>query len=235
MQPATRVSRATERARVRDRFGLVLLLLLVTVVVSIAAADESWVRLGATLVLGIAVVIALLASGAAQNAIRIGVAVTVLVVVAAVGGSFAEGDVETSVLAICGLLLTTTTMAAIGRRIRMHAEISGLTVLGALCIYVLLGLTFAYVYELIGAVGTVPFFASGTDGTRSEYVYFSFITMATVGFGDLVAAGGVGRAAAALEGIVGQIYLVTAVAALVGNLGRPRHDLPQDRDATPEA
>lgn len=235
MRPATRVSQATERARVRDRFGLVLLLLLVTVVVSIAAEDESWVGLGATLVLGIAVVIALLASGAAQSAIRIGVAITVVVVVAAVGGSFAGGEVETSVLAICGLLLTTTTMAAIGRRIRMHAEISGLTVLGALCIYVLLGLTFAYVYELIGAVGTEPFFASGTDGTRSEYVYFSFITMATVGFGDLVAAGGVGRAAAALEGIVGQIYLVTAVAALVGNLGRPRHDLPQDRDATPQA
>jgi hypothetical protein len=60
-------------------------------------------------------------------------------------------------------------------------------------------------------------------------VYFSFVTMATVGYGDLLAQGGVGRALAVTEGILGQVYLVTAVAALVGNLGR-RHATLQQAD-----
>jgi hypothetical protein len=53
-------------------------------------------------------------------------------------------------------------------------------------------------------------------------MYFSFITMATVGYGDLTPIGGLGRALAVMEGMLGQIYLVTAVAALVGNLGYTR-------------
>ena len=53
-------------------------------------------------------------------------------------------------------------------------------------------------------------------------MYFSFITMATVGYGDLTPQGGLGRALAVTEGLFGQIYLVTAVAALVGNIGRAR-------------
>lgn len=217
-----------ERARVRDRYGLVLMLLLATVVVSIAAPDRTWVSLIATATLGVSVVIALLASGANRGAVKVGVAMALLVVLAAVGGSFAEEDTSSAVMSAAGLALTVTTIGAIGRRIRMHAEISGLTVLGAVCIYVLLGLTFAYAYELIGALGSEPFFASGVSGARSEYVYFSFITMATVGYGDLTAAGDLGRAVATLEGIAGQIYLVTAVAALIGNLGRPRRNLTED-------
>jgi hypothetical protein len=60
-------------------------------------------------------------------------------------------------------------------------------------------------------------------------MYFSFITMATVGYGDLTPQGSLGRALAVTEGLFGQIYLVTAVAALVGNLGRTRAPR-QERD-----
>ena len=111
-------------------------------------------------------------------------------------------------------------MGAVARRIWLHVDISLITVLGALCIYVLLGLSFAFVFEAVGDLGSQPFFASQERGMRSDYVYFSFITMATVGYGDLTPQGGLGRALAVTEGLLGQIYLVTAVAALVGNLGR---------------
>ena len=70
-------------------------------------------------------------------------------------------------------------------------------------------------------------------GTRSDYTYFSFVTMATVGYGDLTAQGGVGRAFAVTEGLLGQIYLVTTVAALVGNLGYTRtmkEETPSERE-----
>ena len=132
-------------------------------------------------------------------------------------------------LALTTLLLALATMGAIARRLWQHAEISVLTVLGALCIYVLLGMSFGFVFEAVGNLGSQPFFASQETGTRSDYMYFSFITMASVGYGDLTPQGSLGRALAVTEGLFGQIYLVTAVAALVGNLGRTRASR-QERD-----
>ena len=131
--------------------------------------------------------------------------------------SHAGGDAR-KYLSITSLLLTLLAMGAIGRRLRLHAEIDMLTVLGAVCLYVLLGLTFAF--ECVGEFGSRPFFTAHEAGTRSDYTYFSFTTITTVGYGDLTAGGGIVRALAITEGLVGQIYLVTAVAALVGNLGR---------------
>ena len=58
--------------------------------------------------------------------------------------------------------------------------------------------------------------------------------MATVGYGDLTAEGGIGRALAVTEGLLGQIYLVTTVAALVDNLGRTRTLLEEIDAGVPE-
>jgi hypothetical protein len=51
-------------------------------------------------------------------------------------------------------------------------------------------------------------------------VYFSYTTLATIGYGDFTAASSLGRMIAVSEGLVGQLYLVSAVALLVGNVGR---------------
>ena len=55
-----------------------------------------------------------------------------------------------------------------------------------------------------------------------DYLYFSFITMTTVGYGELVPGPDSIRMLAVTEALVGQIFLVTALALLVGNLGRHR-------------
>ena len=65
-------------------------------------------------------------------------------------------------------------------------------------------------------------FASGTDGTQNARVYFSFTTLTTTGFGDYTAANRGGRALAVLEMLLGQLYLVTVIGLLVGNLRRQR-------------
>jgi len=106
------------------------------------------------------------------------------------------------------------------------------TVLGAICIYVLLGLLWAFVYSAIGAIRSQPFFAQTQDATSAQYVYFSFVTLTTVGYGDLTAVGNFGRACAALEALLGQIYLVTVVALLVSNLGRRRGAAPAASDSS---
>lgn len=167
-------------------------------------------------------IVAMVASGAQPKVVRAGLTLAVMGIGASITIALTQAGDGRGYLAVTSVLLTVLAMAAIVRRVRMHAEISLLTVLGAVCFYVLLGLTFAFVYESIGEFGSQPFFASEDAGTRSDYVYFSFITMATVGYGDLTAQGGLGKALAVTEGLLGQIYLVTAVAALVGNLGRAR-------------
>ena len=202
---------------------MVLFLLVLAVFFSIAVPEGPWALLLTTVVLATALSIAMLVSGVQPKVVRAWLGVAVLGVgVSVLIALTQETRTAGGYLAITSLVVTAATIGAIARRIWQHVEISVLTVLGAVCVYVLIGLSFAFAYEVVGAFGSQPFFASQEAGTRSEYVYFSFITMATVGYGDLAAQGGLGRALAVTEGLLGQIYLVTAVAALVSNVSRAR-------------
>ncbi len=62
--------------------------------------------------------------------------------------------------------------------------------------------------------------AQGTDGTRSLRLYFSFVTLATLGYGDYTPAGSLGRTLAVVEALFGQLYLVTVIAVLVSRMRR---------------
>ena len=92
--------------------------------------------------------------------------------------------------------------------------------MGALCIYVLLGMLWAFGYGAIGAFESGPFFAEQATANVSDFLYFSFVTLTTVGYGDLTAAGGLGRAIAVVEALFGQLYLVTVVALVVSRMAR---------------
>jgi hypothetical protein len=212
-----------ERTKIEGRFGVVLLLLIIAVFFLISAPSGVWVQLLITVVLAVNLSIAMLASSVRPKLVQLWLGVAVLGVGASIFIAITqEPRAASGYLAITSLLLTLLTTGAIVRRLWRQAEISLITVLGAVCIYVLLGLNFAFVFEAVGELGSQPFFASQETGTRSDYVYFSFITMETLGYGDLTAQGGLGRALAVTEGLFGQIYLVTAIAALVTNLGRAR-------------
>ena len=202
---------------------MVLLLLVTAVFFSISAPDVPWAFLLTTVILAANLSVAMWASSVRPRVMRAWLAVAVLGIGASIFIAITqETRVASGYLAITSLLLTLSTIGAIARRLWLHSEISLLTVLGAVCIYVLVGLSFAFVFETVGDLGSQPFFASQERGTRSDYVYFSFITMATIGYGDLTPQGDLARALAVTEGLFGQIYLVTAVAALVSKLGRAR-------------
>jgi hypothetical protein len=100
-------------------------------------------------------------------------------------------------------------------------QINAQSVIGVISIYLLLGLLFTFAYTAIALLGDGPFFAQDTDGTLGVRVYFSFVTLATLGYGDFTPAGEAGRMLAVTEAIAGQLYLVTVVAVVVGRL-RPR-------------
>jgi hypothetical protein len=113
------------------------------------------------------------------------------------------------------------------RELRATRQVRVQAVMGVLSLYILVGMLFAFVYGAIDHFGDAPFFANGGTATVSHCLYFSFITLATVGYGDFVAGTDLGHTLAIFEALIGQIYLVTVVSVIVSNLGRPaRPDRP---------
>jgi hypothetical protein len=91
----------------------------------------------------------------------------------------------------------------------------------ALCIYLLLGLAFAFVYDAIvrldpGALSGVSVDAVGERGGISGLIYFSFVTLTTLGYGDVTPVTANARNFVVLEALLGQVVLVVLVARLVG-------------------
>jgi hypothetical protein len=123
-----------------------------------------------------------------------------------------------------GLVLAIAGAVAVLHRIGGKLRIDATTVYGAMSVYLLIGLSYGYLYQLIALTESHPFFA-GNHGTLYpvDYIYFSFITITTVGYGDFTPAGRVGEMIAASEAVIGQLYLVSVVGLVVGNFGRQRN------------
>jgi hypothetical protein len=115
-------------------------------------------------------------------------------------------------------LLTVATIATVALGVVDQGEANVQAVTGAVCVYLLIGMLFVFLYGVLAALGSGDFFAQGTDGTRSLRLYFSFVTLATVGYGDYTAAGELARTLAVVEALVGQLYLVTVIAVLVSRM-----------------
>jgi hypothetical protein len=117
-------------------------------------------------------------------------------------------------------LLVTATLPITLSRVLRHRRVTHETVLGALCSYVLVGLLFAFLYLAVDDFRSASFFVQAGAHQQSEYVYFSFVTLTTLGFGDLSPSVGLPQALTALEALFGQVFLVTLVARLVTLWGR---------------
>jgi Ion channel len=199
------------------RFGVVLLLLLMTFVVLMTGSTSAWTRPLTVVLTGATLLAALLAADVSLRVRRI---VAVAVAIAAIA-SLALVGLGRSGEAIEGILdamLVVFAPIAIARSVYRRRVIDVRTILAALCVYVLLGMLWAFVYTAVGNIGSTNFFAQAVEPTSADYLYFSFITQLTVGYGDLTAAGNLGRSFAVLEALLGQIYLVTIVAVLVSRL-----------------
>jgi hypothetical protein len=132
------------------------------------------------------------------------------VVVILQGQTQADGGIV-----LLAAVLVLSTPFAIGWRNLKHTTVTGETIMGALSVYVLIGLIFATLDYGFQLAANRPFFAQAGLHGPSDFVYFSYITMATVGYGDLTPATGLPRTSAALEALMGQIFLVVLVARLV--------------------
>ena len=216
---ATRGGRLTNRLEGRDDYGIVLLLILATIIT--ISLGQGWIgQFVGVCLSGFTLLFVLHTSDARRRSFR-GASVVVAIAVAGAALSLLVGYEEGAAAAgLVGLLLAFAAPLVILRRIAKSPTITVRIVLGALAIYLLLGLTYAYLYPVIHYITREPFIVQTAAPESEDYVYFSYVTLTTVGYGDFTAATSVGRMIAVSEALGGQLYLVSAVALLVGNIGR---------------
>jgi len=202
-----------------ERYGFLLVLLIVDVGIFFTVpAGRWWGFLGvpfvaATLVLG------LYTTQVSRRALIVAwVAAFSAIGLALVGALLRTTSFQGIAYLMMGLLIVSTPVLIL-RRLLSHAQVSVQTILGAICVYILIGLVFAFVFIGVNGVSSQPFLAQGPDDQPQTYVYLSYITLATVGYGDYTPAGNLPRALCVFEAVMGQIFLVTTVARLVSLYG----------------
>jgi hypothetical protein len=214
-----------DRFRAKESYGLLLAMIVLSLVAA-ATSERFWGGSGLAVTLqGGVLLFALWTSRSGRWALRLALVLVPVMVVASAAVSESTADDAAAAIALTSAVLAFAAIAAIARRLAQHPRVDSATILGALSIYLLLGTTFAAVYKLTGAVSSDPFFVNG-PAQGIDYLYFSFVTLTTTGYGDLTAAGDVGRMLAVTEALLGQLYLVSVVAFVIGNVGRGRRPKP---------
>ena len=105
------------------------------------------------------------------------------------------------------------------KQVATDPVISTNRIIGAIAVYLLLGVLWAVAYKIteIGWPGSFGGFDADTGREwASEWMYFSFVTMTTLGYGDIGPLSPIARLLAYMQAIVGQLYIATLVAGLVG-------------------
>jgi hypothetical protein len=225
MEPASGANRPLPGERLRGSgYGLVLVLILVTLGLQLAATDSEAVRVATIAMQSATLLAAFHVSGVPLWMFHAAVGATVIACLSVAGVLIGSGSLDEAATRAVGLLLVLVAPAAIVMGAARHFRASGgvtlTTMFAVLCIYLLLGMAFAYVFGIAGAIQSEPFFAAAQAENQSDFLYFSFTTLTTTGYGDFTAGTDFGRSLAITEALIGQIYLVTLVALIVGNMGR---------------
>ncbi len=212
--------------------AVVLPLTLATIIVTPLIGDSRWGALVSVALIGGGALISLGRSGVRAGIRHPALAIVVLAMLTVATAGSAEDPTTPSATAHASPLQVTTlvlfalllllTPALVVLRLLMRPRITLDTVAGALTAYLQVGIFFAALFRLSDLLDGGDFFSQGPHPV-SAFQYFSFVTLTTVGYGDLTPASSTGQLLASLEALTGQLFLVSVVALVVGNLGR---DLP---------
>lgn len=213
------------------RYGALLAAILASFAVQGIAEPGKIEQVVVSALLGATLLLALWAANVRPRFMRGALIIATLVVIASIVES-ANGNIDGSATRLADMLLVTLAPPAIVvgvvRSMRTRQRVTVTAVFGVLCLYILLGMFFAFTYGAIDHIDGA-FFAQNVKATVAKCLYFSFTTLTTVGYGDLTARSNLGHTLSSGEALLGQIYLVTIVSVIVGNLGRIRPMQQQER------
>lgn len=206
------------RLRAAHSYRSVLVLVAATFVFASVAGDADWTDSVLLMLECVMLVLAVWTAGLARWSSRALIAILSGTSILAIARLLVDSQRIAGIAGLATGVLIVATIVAIAVGVIDQDEVNAHSVTGAVCIYLLFGLLFLFVYSAIALLGSGPFFAQGTDGTRALRLYFSYVTLATLGYGDYTPAGDLGHTVAVLEALVGQLYLVTVLALLVSRL-----------------
>ncbi len=219
-----------KRRRVRPDFAWLLCMILCILIVS-GFEDRYTLIWAAGIFLKIAIfVLALHVSDVGRKFFLAAVSLALILAGASVPARMYHGGLEVLVLVAWSamlLLVPVSILRKVGREFTKEG-VDLEVVLGALCAYLFIGAYFAFLYDVMANLSKSPFFAQpGADG-KLNYLYFSFITLTTTGYGDISPAFGPGRMIAVTEAVIGQLYLVSVVAIVVSAYGKRKKSPSQE-------
>jgi hypothetical protein len=130
---------------------------------------------------------------------------------------FVENKYVVIVGTLCGVVFFAYMIVNILLFIYKQDEVTRDLIVGAAVVYLLMAMMWTFIYKVVEMASPGSFTISATDiHERLRFTYFSLVTITTLGYGDIVPTTGLASALATLEAVVGQLYLVTTVAWLVG-------------------
>jgi len=229
-----------DEARYLDRFGLLLLVTAIAVI-TLSLIDvgrsrddlaSAVAQLTVTIFVGATLLLALQASGVrprfqliANAVIGLGIVASLAIVVLQAVGISDPRDLGPR--SIVWTVLSVFAPILVIRRVVQHRRATLQTLLGAVSAYLLIALAFNFSFLVISAFGG-PFF--GSEEPTTSFMYFSLVTLTTLGYGDLAAAEPIGRLMSTIEAVIGQVYLVTFVAMIVGLMVAQARHADADHD-----
>jgi len=209
--------------RMTNAFGLVLLLVIGTYVLASLTRYSGWSAVAITAIACLGAVAALGSSGVRPAFVRGAAAIGLAAAGLAAAGAIAGDDGFLGAAALIQMLLLIVASGVVLRAVLSESEVNFRTILGAISVYLIFGLLFTSLYVTIDRLQAGAFFLSEAGSHTGDYIFFSFTTLTTTGYGNLVPAAQPGKMFAGLEMLFGQIFLVTLIAGLV-SLWRPRRD-----------
>jgi voltage-gated potassium channel Kch len=203
---------------IRERYGLVLSLILVGYVLS--GVESSRFLIAVNSLLWVALLLTTLWSpGVPKRLRRIGSAATILVLLTTLSLGFVSSELADGWRLILLGIAQFAALLAILNRVSRHRQVTFQTVMGGVAAYALIAFVMAALYHGMDLL-TDTTFLNGVV-SDSDYVYFSFVTLTTVGYGDITAATDIAKRLVVVEAFVGQVFLVALVARLVSLWGAP--------------
>lgn len=205
-----------------DRFLPVFALLVLALAFATFVEESRLARAVVSLAVVVAVLATLRATGVAPRRMRAMFVLSGALAVVVVASEVADATAVKIVAALGIAAVLVHAAFNLVRRIFERPEVGVQQVVAALATYVETALAFSFTYLGVARAMGQDFFSDGIAGQMSDFVYFSVVTITTLGYGDLTPATDLGRSLVMLETLIGQILLVVLVAYLVGRIGTRR-------------
>ncbi len=209
----------TAMIKASDSYALLLGLLLVDYFILAAFTTTRLLALVRVPLIALTLLLALRTSHASPRVVKWARVAVIVIIAGAILFAINGERIEIGIVSLLVGVLLVMSPFFILVRILGHARVGTETILGALCVYVLIGLSFASIFIAVDALGSTHFANPASANNGPDLLYLSFITLTTVGFGDVTPAHDLGRAVVVLEAVIGQIFLITLVARLVAMFG----------------